>query len=65
MYKGYVLFYKTVVSNAVVNATGNKSYYFSINQSAVSFGYQPNITSIEGVLMESEKCYDHHHNKQN
>ena len=36
-----------------INATGNKSQYFSVNRSAATFGYHPMLAAIEGVLLES------------
>jgi hypothetical protein len=36
-----------------VNATGNKAHYYSLNTRAADFGYQPELTSLEGVLQES------------
>jgi nucleoside-diphosphate-sugar epimerase len=44
-----------VVEAAGVNATGNKPYYYSLNTHAGDFGYQPGLTSLEGVLKESGK----------
>ena len=35
-----------------VNATGGKSNYYSLNKNAASFGYQPIMTSKEGILIE-------------
>ena len=37
-----------------VNATGGKPNYYSLNKHAANFGYQPEITSMAGVLLESE-----------
>jgi len=44
-----------VVEAAGVNVTGNKPYYYSLNTHAGDFGYQPGLTSLEGVLKESGK----------
>ncbi len=38
-----------------VNATGRKPNYYSKNTRAADFGYQPSLTSLEGILQESEK----------
>lgn len=38
-----------------INATGSKPHYYSLNTCAANFGYQPRLTSIEGILRESEK----------
>ena len=47
--------YEAIESTAGVNATGGKPHYYSLNKRAAEFGYQPNLTSLEGVLQESEK----------
>ena len=41
-----------IVQGASVNATGNKPHYYSLNTRAVDFGYQPGLTSLEGLLQE-------------
>ncbi|MFA6121766.1 MAG: NAD-dependent epimerase/dehydratase family protein [Sideroxydans sp.] len=38
---------------ASVNATGSKPHYYSMNTRAAEFGYQPSLTSLEGVMQES------------
>ncbi|MDO8772292.1 MAG: NAD-dependent epimerase/dehydratase family protein, partial [Burkholderiaceae bacterium] len=37
-----------------INATGNKPHYYSMNKRAANFGYQPSLTSLDGVLIELE-----------
>ncbi|MBU1215108.1 MAG: NAD(P)-dependent oxidoreductase [Gammaproteobacteria bacterium] len=37
-----------------VNATGSKPNYYSLNTKAANYGYQPILTSLEGILRESE-----------
>jgi nucleoside-diphosphate-sugar epimerase len=37
----------------VVNATGAKPYYYSLNRQAAELGYQPAYSSIEGIIAES------------
>lgn len=37
-----------------VNATGRKPYYYSLNKRASQFGYQPSLTSLEGVIFETQ-----------
>ncbi len=49
------LLYETIEGTACVNVTGSKPYYYSLNTRAADFGYQPCLTSLEGVLKESEK----------
>jgi nucleoside-diphosphate-sugar epimerase len=38
-----------------VNATGSKPHYYSLNKRAADFGYQPGLTSLEGILLGAEK----------
>lgn len=38
-----------------VNATGGKPHYYSLNKRAAEFGYQPGLTSLEGILIGAEK----------
>ena len=45
--------YEITVANASVNATGSKPHYYSLNTRAAEFGYQPALTSLEGVLQEA------------
>ena len=46
--------YEIIQADAGVNATGIKPHYYSLNTKAADFGYQPNSTSLEAVLQESE-----------
>ena len=55
MQEKFGLRYEVVESSAGVNATGGKPHYYSLNKRAADFGYQPSLTSLEGVLQESEK----------
>ena len=41
-----------VVESAGVNATGSKAHYYSLNTRAANFGYQPVLTSLEGILQD-------------
>lgn len=36
-----------------INATGSKPYYYSLNVRAADFGYQPRLTSLDGLLQEA------------
>jgi nucleoside-diphosphate-sugar epimerase len=54
------LHYEISPSSAGVNATGLKTNYYSQNTRAADFGYQPGLTSIEGILRESEKILNRH-----
>ena len=40
---------------AGINATGSKINYFSTNKRAEKFGYSPSISSLDGILNESNK----------
>lgn len=42
-----------VVQEAGVTATGAKPHYYSVNRRAAPLGYQPSLTSIEGIMLES------------
>ncbi|MFA6013862.1 MAG: NAD-dependent epimerase/dehydratase family protein [Gallionellaceae bacterium] len=46
--------YETIGASASVNATGGKPHYYSLNKRAGDFGYQPELTSLEGISMEAE-----------
>lgn len=52
--------YEIAEASASVNATGEKARYYSLNTRAADFGYQPGLTSLEGVLLESKKILDIH-----
>lgn len=52
MQKAFDLRYEAVVS-AGINATGGKPHYYSQNRRAAEFGYEPGLSSLEGVLMEA------------
>jgi nucleoside-diphosphate-sugar epimerase len=47
--------YEITEASASINATGRKPRYYSLNTRAADFGYLPGLTSLEGVLQESEK----------
>ena len=46
--------YEVTEAGTSVNATGSKTNYYSLNTKAADFGYQPTLTSLEGVLQETE-----------
>jgi hypothetical protein len=54
MQERFGLRYEIVKTTASVNATGSKPRYYSLNSRAADFGYQPGLTSLQGVLLESE-----------
>jgi nucleoside-diphosphate-sugar epimerase len=39
--------------NVAVNATGAKPHYYSLNRKAAEFGYQPAMSSLEGIVAET------------
>lgn len=53
MQEKFGLQYEMTATNTGVNATGSKPHYYSLNKRATDFGYQPSLTSLEGVLQES------------
>lgn len=54
MQERFGLRYEIAGAQAGVNATGGKPYYYSLNTRAADFGYQPGLTSLEGILLEAE-----------
>lgn len=54
MQENFGLRYEVSGTANSVNATGNKAYYYSLNNRAADFGYQPKLTSLEGILQESK-----------
>jgi nucleoside-diphosphate-sugar epimerase len=57
MKENFGLMYNTEKSHnkQIINTTGIKPYYYSLNRSAAELGYTPFLTSIEGILIESKK----------
>ncbi len=45
--------YRITDAPAGINATGFKSHYYSLNKQAAALGYEPNFTSLDGVLHEA------------
>jgi len=52
MQDNFGLRYDVISTSAGVNATGNKPHYYSLNTKAADFGYQPSLTSLEGLKQE-------------
>ena len=46
--------YDITQSSVSVNATGIKPYYYSLNIRAFDFGYQPKLTSLNGIVKEMQ-----------
>jgi len=55
MKEKFGLRYEIAEATASVNATGGKPHYYSLNTRAADFGYQPGLSSLEGIFQESEK----------
>jgi nucleoside-diphosphate-sugar epimerase len=53
MQERFGLRYVITEASASVNATGKKPHYYSLNTRAADFGYQPTLTSLEGILLET------------
>jgi nucleoside-diphosphate-sugar epimerase len=52
MQDNFGLAYEVITTSASVNATGNKRHYYSLNTKAADFGYQPSLTSLDGIKQE-------------
>ena len=61
MRERFGLRYEVTSASTAVNATGGKTHYYSQNYRAADFVYQPELTSLEGVLLESERFFKAHH----
>lgn len=57
MKENFGLIYDTEDSHnkSIINTTGTKPHYYSLNKRAADFGYTPSFSSIEGILIESKK----------
>ena len=53
MQEKFGLRYEITAATVRVNATEGKTCYYSLNTRAADFGYQPSLTSLEGILQES------------
>jgi len=58
MQEKFGLRYQVEEKSAGVNATGGKPQYYSLNKRAAEYGFQPQLTSQEGVIVESVKFLD-------
>jgi len=50
--------YAITQASVGVNATGSKPHYYSLNTRAADFGYQPALTSLQGLLQETYRVFD-------
>ncbi|MBI5890587.1 MAG: NAD-dependent epimerase/dehydratase family protein [Nitrosomonadales bacterium] len=53
MKKEFGLCFEVAEATVSVNATGSKPHYYSLNTRAAGFGYQPALTSLEGIVKEA------------
>jgi nucleoside-diphosphate-sugar epimerase len=58
MQEKFSLQYVITAATTAVNATGSKPHYYSLNKRAADFGYQPSLTSLEGILRETKSILD-------
>ncbi|MEI7842803.1 MAG: NAD-dependent epimerase/dehydratase family protein [Gallionellaceae bacterium] len=49
--------YEVVTEKASVNATGSKPHYYSLNKRAADFGYEPLLSSIDGISQEVTEAF--------
>ena len=54
MQEKFGLRYEITETQNKMNATGLKPHYYSLNTRAAEFGYQPSLTSLDGILLEAE-----------
>ena len=52
MQEKFGLQYEMTEATVSINATGGKPHYYSLNTRAADYGYLPELTSLEGLLME-------------
>lgn len=55
MKEKFGLKFEVTEASISVNATGGKPHYYSLNKRAAEFGYQPGLTSLEGIFLGAEK----------
>jgi nucleoside-diphosphate-sugar epimerase len=48
--------YEVVQTASGINATGSKPCYYSLNRQAEGFGYEPSLTSVQGILEETSRA---------
>jgi len=59
MQEKFGLQYEISEASASINATGSKPHYYSLNTRASDFGYQPGLTSMDGILIETMGILPH------
>jgi nucleoside-diphosphate-sugar epimerase len=55
MQERFGLQFEIVQESASVNATGSKPHYYTLNKRAMDYGYEPQNTSIDGLILECDK----------
>jgi len=55
MRENFGLHYEIIRDAIIINATGSKPNYYSLNTKASEFGYEPKLTSLDGIMFESKK----------
>jgi nucleoside-diphosphate-sugar epimerase len=60
MQNKFGLQYQVMDAEAGINATGTKPHYYSKNKRAADFGYEPALTSLEGVIQEASLMLQKH-----
>jgi nucleoside-diphosphate-sugar epimerase len=58
LHEAFGLRYEVTQAAVSINATGSKAHYYSRNRRAAQFAYQPQLTSLEGVVMEMRAALD-------
>ena len=58
MQEEFGLQYEITEAITGVNATGSKPHYYSLNTRAAAFGYQPTLTSLDGISREMGKILE-------
>jgi len=56
MNEHFGLKYESIINKKIINATGSKSHYYSINRAAAKFNYTPQLSSLDGVLQEAQRA---------
>ena len=55
MHEKFDLQYEILPGSVTINATNHKSQYYSKNKRLEDFGYQPSLSSIEGIMIEAKQ----------
>ena len=63
MQETFGLRYEIGEASTAVNATGNKTHYYSLNKRAADFGYVPGFTSLDGILVEAAEVLNSQSNQ--